>query len=423
MRRLLPLILAILSSSGADRLTIYPNKAFVTELKEVHGKVIDSLPATLDPLSLSVRCENSFYRYTDRKSLREALKALLKEGDEVQFLVGSGEKVERGVVRSVDPLIIEGKGRVFFNVNYLNLIFDRLPPEFSLKKRIELSEPHKSCEISYSMGGIRWESVYRLTLGQKRLGIKGSIQITNTTDYPFKRVKIGVVAGEGPNDEVIRGDGMKAISPQRRWAKSVAPAVEERGVAGFHHYAISGRWDLHPKEQLSIGYIDESVDYRWKIVTICNDLAYNSGTRRYRFNRTLTFRAPKPLPGGVATIYGDIPLGESYLPPSAQGEEVLLPLGKDFDLLLERRILFRQSDRHTLDLKVLYSISNGKGEGVETEVIEYLPYGQCTISTTQDYRHLDAQRVGFRSKVPPHSTIKFEVEYNCSRLKGKWRRN
>ena len=398
------LILLAATTLFATQMVIYQNQAFVSEDRSVKDGVIAPLPKRIVVDSIYLGCKAKGYRFIRKKDFKKVIKELLHIGDQVTF--ERNKQRYSGIVLSVDPLIIKTKERIFFKVSFFDLFIKDVPVGLVFMDHLELLQKDiNRCQINYLTGGIGWRSTYVAKLGH-RLHLQGYIKINNSSGSDYHRVKLKVLAG----------DLRQSVVPVRRAmvimdAAMAKPAVQQHAVAGYHRYDIDGVWDLPDGQEVSILYIDEDLPYKKKLIANCSDLSYNFGTRKYRFDQVVEFKAPKPLPGGNVRFYADGTfLGQSTMANRAEGEKVELTTGKHFDLLLTKQTLEFEDRKNFKQIKVRYIISNPTNKDQKLFIKEHL-FGNAHISTTQNYKKQDASTIVYNLVVPAKSKKSFTAQY------------
>ena len=401
--------LATLSTAlFASQMVVYPHFAYVKEKRSVQKGIIAPLPKTIIADSLHICSQKGFY-IRHRDDLRTFLKKNLKKGERVRFK--KGKEVLTGTILSVDPLIIQTPDRIVFKVDYLDIFYKKLPIKGAFEERIELLDRRlKRCEVEYLAGGVSWSSNYTAEVG-KKLHLQGYIRIQNSSGYDFKGLKLSVLAGD------VRSSSPRPIYPRRLYkgmvaAVEAAPAVTERSVEGYHRYDLSGKWDLYDGDDLWVPYVNEKVSYKKHLRCRCSDLGYNFGERQYRFDQVYEFKAPKALPKGKVRFFGkNTFLGEAFITNRAKDEKIELTIGKEFDLLLKKRVLFYESTKKRVETKVAYSIKNAKSVAVDVELKEHLPYSSYEIQSEKPYKKVNASTIVYTLQIPAKSTLTFQASY------------
>ncbi len=393
----------------AAQMVVYPNFAYVKEKRDVQKGIIAPLPRTINKDSVHVCGSKGFY-IRHKQDLRRLLKKSLHKGQKVRFR--KFKDVLIGTILSVDPLIIKTGDRIIFKVDYLDIIYDELPTLAVLEDRIELLDKSlRSCEVEYLTGGVRWSSNYIATAEDTKLHLQGYIRIQNSSGYDFKNLKLSVLAGD------VRSGPLRPTYPRRVYkgmvtSASEAATIKEESVEGYHKYELAGRWNLKDGDDLWAPYVDEKIDYKKILRCRCSDLGYNFRKREYRFDQIFEFTAPKALPRGKVRFYAQNTfLGEAFIPNRAKKEKVSVAVGKEFDLLLKKRVLEFDATKKRVQVEVEYSLKNAKNKMVEVEIEELLPFSNYRIQSEKNYKKRGAADIVYRIKIPANSKLTFKANY------------
>ena len=403
MRRVALLALAGVWLFGTEAV-IYDGFGYIRERRAVEGTILSPLPKRLVKDSLLLSCGRQGYRYHEAKSVDELIKDSLRPGEQVRFVRGKEELT--GKVLSVEPLVIQSGGRVFFDVGYRSIVVPSLDTS-RLKPHIELFVPAKSCELEFLSGGFDARAFYVARLGE-RLELAGYFAIQNRSGQDLADAKISVVMGD-------IGEGGVPVRPMRL-AAMAAPKVRQKGVRGLHRYDLAGRWELADGEEIVISYLHEHLPYNEVLEARMHDLATLRAGKEYRFERVVEFGAPAPMPSGEVRLYGEgLYLGKSGIAHTPKGEKVRLAVGRDFDVVLKKRARHRTETKRLLDLDVEYLLKNTKSKAVRVRLVERLPYSRYEIESDIPYKKLDASTIIFELLLEPGAQRRFAVRYRFAR--------
>ncbi len=397
------LLLTIASWLLATEITLYNDFAFVKEQREIQNHIISPLPNTIIPESIYIEELQGHFRFIpggfDREKL---LRSLLHKRVTFDYK----KKWERGEIISIDPIIIQGKERVYFDVAFKDLHIPKL--EIQTDPRLYIQEPAEGItELFYLMRGVKYKTIYNAKLA-KSLDLRGFIKIEDQSGYKFKQAKISIVAGDVKREE--------EYYPQRRYftkslrLEAMAPA-KPKSIQGLYKYEIPGKWDLQDKT--FIPFLHLNLPYVIAYKADFDDMEYDSGITKEKFRQILLFKPTKPLPSGTMSLYkSDLFLSELYIPNSAPNMVLRLELGKDFDLEAKRIVKKYKNTKKSFFAKMHYIVTNPKKEKVTVRIFEHLPWANMRIKSKQKYHKVNAFTISFVLTLLPQSSISFDVDYS-----------
>ncbi|MRI83428.1 MAG: hypothetical protein C6I00_03320 [Nitratiruptor sp.] len=397
------LLLATTTWLYAGQMVIYPNIAYIEETFKVEDGTIAPLPRTIIRDSIRLGCDTQAYRFIKAQTPEDLVKKSLKKGQKIAFF--HQKKRLTGTILSVDPLLIKAD-RIYWDVRYKDLVLKSFPLA-PLQSQLQLVGGDASvCDVGFLAGGIRWYSAYVAVLDGK-LELEGNIHIQNESGRDYENMRLAVVAGELKRRRLTP----RAVTAAIGVDTIEAAPVKHKEVMGYHRYDLRGRWDLKDRQELVVRYVHERLAYRHYLRLRSDDLRYNFGTRTYRFNQVVEFKAPKALPRGVVRFFAQGSfIGENYMPQSAKGEGVHLIIGKDFDLRLKKEVLAFFEDRHSIETTLRYTITNPKGKSVEISIEEDLG-SNWRAKSGKPYKKLDARTIAYELKIPAKSKLSFTATY------------
>ncbi len=395
------LLLTATTSIFATTLALYPDMAYVEEVRHVRHGVIAPLPRRIVEDSIYLGCDAKRFIF-DRGGFD--LKRVLHIGQEVEFL--HEKKRLKGTILSLDPLIVRAD-RLYFDLSFKDLLIKDLPSGYQLQPSLRLDTDSKSCKISYLVRGIGFESRYVIQVGEK-LHLQGYFDIKNESALRYENAKIRFLTGK-PNraERVVLRKSMAMSAPMIKAPKR---------IEGYFIYELPQRVTLR-KGRESLKFLDRELPYKEELVRVCDDLHYNFGTLSYKFDRKFTFEAPDTLPSALVRVYQKgLFLGEDYIADTPMGKWVSLRLGEDFEVTMTKKLKEYTNTKTTYRSVVEYTFTNPKPRSVELQVVEHLPTTTLRFSCKgMKCEKKDARSLLIRIEVPPRSSKKGFAIYQYSK--------
>lgn len=217
--------------------------------------------------------------------------------------------------------------------------------------------------LSYLSRGLTWKLYYTLEGGN----LTGWAALENNLGQVLEFKQVELVAGSVPVLEggfeppVPSAQALESRSATRE--KAMAEFVGEAG--GTYRYRLPGALTLQPG-QTELPFLQARVQptytWRWQSsFSSANEISFERGYR---------FAAPENLAGGLVSVREQgVFVGQSFLPETARGNPVLLPLGPDPEGKAERRIEVLAQSR----FRVSTTVRNPKRYGLEVELSESFP--------------------------------------------------
>ena len=349
------------------------------------------------------------------------------------------DTVERAKVLSVDQgLVLEIGGKIHTQVPG-RIVFDTLPEGLRVSPTLLMTvkgpvAKDLRAELSYLTSGLSWRTNYvaDFDADEKRLDLTGWATITNATGVDFKDTKVKLISGD---------INRSAPSPQiktmaRRGGPEVAMAmaapadgIQQQSLGSYHLYNIEKPLSLENNRTKQIAllggkgvavkqeYIVRGEPYFYQqqmperppvtqaesAITLKNDKAVGLGL---------------PLPAGVVRVYGQDEtgapqfLGESALNHTAEGGDVRIVVGRDFDVTSEReqKNFVRAGERIVLTTWRV-SLKNAKTKPVSVRVVEPFDGAWEITRETQAHDKANARMAEWTITVPAKGQA--DLEYTA----------
>jgi hypothetical protein len=359
-------------------------------------------------------------------------------GKEVTVLlpnpVGVGAPV-RARVLSADGPVFEIDGKIHTGL-VGRIVFDSLPEGLRATPTLMLSVTGAQgkdveAEFSYLTSGLSWRADYVMNYDADaaRMDLTGWATITNTTSVDFNEARLKLVAGDiarvyqpRPMAKEMRAQAMSAAAP-------MADGVSEGELDGSHIYNIARPTSLADKTTKQLSLLGAQGVPVTRELVVRNDQPYvymNAMPRQIMDNRAsieVTFKndaASKlgvALPGGVVRVYGMDDkgaaqfIGESRIDHKAQGSDVRIGLGRDFDVPVSREqtAFVRASDNIAVSAWKV-TVRNAKARPIKVRVIEPMPESWEITKESHPHQKTSAATTEWLLEVPGKGET--VLEYN-----------
>ncbi len=337
------------------------------------------------------------------------------------------ETTERAKVLAVaNGLVIEMNGKIHTG-SPGRIVFDRVPegvrssPTLLMKAR-GTAKRETEVDLSYLTSGLSWRADYvaQYDPDADQMDLKAWATITNTTGMDFKSANIKLVAGDvnrtapQPAPRVMRAMEMQMDAARAPMAKGVGA----EGLVAYHIYSLPDATTLNDRESKQLALLDgQGIAVERDLVARSQPHFYTSSLRgqtqdnradvQLTFTNNATAKLGVPLPAGTVRVYtrdaSGAPqfLGEGNIDHTAEGSEVSLALGSDFDVpvLREQTNYVRASDNITLTTWRI-TVRNAKSKAVTVRVVEQIPGSWEITKETAAHTKLNAAEAEWALQVP-----------------------
>lgn len=278
----------------------------------------------------------------------------------------------------------------------------------------------RTCEVSYQTGGLSWHAEYIANLNEKedQLSISGWASIENRSGKTYPNAKLKLVAGD-----IHRARGK--IQPMYRGALSAEMATDasfsEKAFFEYHLYTLPrpstiANNEIKQLELFSPAQAGVAKEYHYRA-----GVGATNVTVKLRFANSKDNGLGMPLPAGRVRIFkqdsdgSTLLLGEDNIQHTPRDEELLLTVGKVFDLVVkeitaDRRSLSKQVTEY--DYKI--TLKNRKDEDVSVFVRRSLGNDWEILQTSHDFKKISAGEIEMLIPVPASKevTVEFTVRYS-----------
>lgn len=278
-----------------------------------------------------------------------------------------------------------------------------VPPGLVLEVAAE-SPGKRDLRLTYQTDGLGWDAEYvgRYDDEARRLSLSLRANLVNDSGGDFDEAGVALIAGSVNR---ASGGAPRPMSMRAEFAKSSAD-VAAQAAFEYYRYVLPDTLTLASGQIRNVtlfGADDIEVEREYLVEGGWNGAGDTAGIHpviRLHFDN----RLGKPLPAGVARIYGvgnpPLLLGEDRIANTPKGEEVLLTLGRVFDITAERRVTDESRDGATRESTRRITVRNAKSKAVKVRIVEHLPGDWAIGSENLPHSKLDASRAAWIVGVP-----------------------
>lgn len=403
--------LAIPTSARKDiELTVYENDlALIKDRRAVTLPAADAAIA-FEGVSRNMQAETALLRVLEGPEIDVAEqvfdfdlvspqklleRSLGKEVTVVSINPATGkETAERARVLAVEGGLVLNIGGKIHTEAPGRIVFDTMPPGLRASPTLVLTVngtvgKESQAELSYLSGGLGWHADYvaEYDADAGRLDLNAWATIVNTAGVDFEKATIKLASATinraaPPQPKMMERVAMAAAAP------GYADGVSEQALGGFHLYDFGPKVDLGANETKQLAllsgrgiavkreYIVRGEPY-YSINQLPVSPPESEAESSISFKNDVAAKLGLPLPAGVVRVYGQDAsgapqfLGEDNIPHTAEGREVRLTLGREFDVtsIREQTNFIRASDNMTL-VSWRITVKNAKAKATPVRVIE-----------------------------------------------------
>ena len=331
------------------------------------------------------------------------------------------------ILRIGDEITFNYPGRFAFPELPENLI-----AKPTLVWMLDSDRDRQRLEVSYLTNSMNWKADYVMVIDENdALGdLTGWVTLTNQSGATYENAQLKLVAGD-----VQRLGGRNEMMKAARMAADVAEEeyFGEEAFFEYHLYTLGRPTTLKNNEQKQVTLLEASR------FDVDKHLIFYGAAHYYRgqyghvvsnqkvgvfldFENSEQNRLGMPLPAGVVRVYKEDSsgaqqfIGEDRIDHTPRDETVRIKMGDAFDVVGDRR----QMDWSALGSCVSESswevhLRNHKDEEVEVEVVEPIGGEWRILSSTHQWKKLDAHTFNFMVKIPARGEEK--INY---RVRVRW---
>ena len=348
------------------------------------------------------------------------------------------ELSNRALVLGVtDGLVVQMNGRIQTNPPG-RVVYDGLPPGMHATPSLSLTVAgtpgqDMESELSYLTGGLSWRADYVLQYDPDagRMDLNAWASVTNTTNLDFKDAKLKLVTGQVSRD-MGRPPSPKFQAPMAMEARAAAgplqDGVSQEGLVGNHIYTMPRATTLAANETKQLSLLSaQNVAVKRENVVRSQPVVFQQNTRErpqttavgieLTFKNDASAKLGAPLPAGTMRVYSvdqqGAPqfIGENRVEQAAEGADVTLQAGRDYDLpvLREQLNFVRASDNITLSVWRI-TVKNTTAKPAVVRVIEAIPGAWEITRESQTHTKSDAGTAEWALQIPAKGQV--VLEYN-----------
>jgi len=298
------------------------------------------------------------------------------------------------------------------------VVFDKIPSGLSntpiLKTRIKVNHNGvKNIGLIYLTKGFSWNANYVANIvDDKFLNLLGNVSIKNNSGSNYKKINLNLVAGDV---NVVREDSIQPMLLAKRGIMNnmVDSAVIDspESLNGNYIYKLPYVTDINDGEIKQISFINSTkVKYNKDNEIISslylaeekNSFRDINPTITYSFNNSKESGLGEPLPKGKISFYDKDSraemqfIGESLIPNRTQGQDIVLKIGKNFDIFAsgefekiekvgERKYKKNVDDtcvtvENSYIFDIVYSVTNSAKYDQNVSLKQYFPLSAEIVS-------------------------------------------
>ncbi len=296
---------------------------------------------------------------------------------------------------------------------------------------LDVAEPVQTLRLAYLAGGLDWSASYTMQVAsdERSARLDGYASISNGSGARFGDTEILLLAGDvnvaAPRRQVYRAmDAMVA-------AEAVAAPLDmqEEAFGDYHLYTAAESLTLEPGESRRIRLMGGDALPVVKEYALMSSVSPRQRQAepqaatvavRYRVARSIeTELGAGPLPAGTVRIYkpddaGRLQLlGMARIANTPAGQELLLPIGRAFDVTAVRsQTGFRRIANNERESDWSVTLTNASERQTTVQVIERIGGDWTILSSSHDAQIMSAAAVRFDVAVPAGGEA--ELRYSVS---------
>lgn len=296
---------------------------------------------------------------------------------------------------------------------------------------LRVDRPLDGLRLAYLTRGMSWSSSYTMIVApdDASAGIDGYAAVSNGSGTGYEEAEVQLLAGTvnvngGGTPRPMAAQEMRAMAD----VAAGAPQISGEAFSGYHLYDVDVPITLHAGSSRRIRLLGARSVPVTREYVLPGQVNYRQQTReprpeeafiRYRVERPEgTSFADLPLPGGPVRMYrpddeGRLQLlGGDAIPNTPAGEEVLLTVGRAFDIQGTRtQTAYERPGEDLYESAWRIELVNRSDERVVVQVVESIQGDWEILQSSHEPQPLSASRVRFDVPVPAdgEATLTYRV--------------
>ena len=317
------------------------------------------------------------------------------------------------ILRIGDEITFNYPGRFAFPELPQNLI-----AEPTLVWMLDSGRDRQRLEVSYLTQSLNWKADYVMVVDENDAvgDLTGWVTLTNQSGATYENATLKLVAGDV--QRVSGRDEMMKMAVRAAEMEAADAAFGEEAFFEYHLYTLGRPTTLRNNEQKQVTLLEASGFDVDKHLIFYGAAYYYRGQYGHvvsnqkvgvflEFENAEQNRLGMPLPAGVVRVYKEDSsgaqqfIGEDRIDHTPRDEKVRIKMGDAFDVVGDRR----QMSWSALGSCVSESsweidLRNHKDEDVEVEVVEPIGGEWTILSSTNQWKKLDAHTFTFDVGIP-----------------------
>lgn len=310
---------------------------------------------------------------------------------------------------------------------------DNLIAKPTLLWLLDSRETRQRLEVSYLTNELNWKADYVFVINEDdtRGDLTGWVTLTNQSGATYQNAQLKLVAGDVQRvtPRARREMQMDAV---RAGIAQEAAFVEE-SFFEYHLYTLQRPTTLAQNEQKQVTLLESpGVGVQKRLIFYGQPYYYRGSYGQVMSNQKvgvyLDFRNSEnnrlgmPLPKGIVRVYkadgtgAQQFIGEDQIDHTPRDERVRIKMGEAFDVVGDRRQMeYRVVSSCVSESSWEIELRNHKDDATEVQVVEPVGGDWEILSSSHEWRRVDARTFTYTVNVAGRGTVK--IEY---RVRVRW---
>ncbi|MHB2150717.1 DUF4139 domain-containing protein [Calditrichota bacterium LG25] len=270
--------------------------------------------------------------------------------------------------------------------------------------------------LTYLTRGLKWRADYvgRLKDDDQQLQLACWVTIENRSGRAYNNARLKLMAGEL---NIVRDVFQRKSMVNRLMATAATreSQFEEKEFFEYHLYTLEGRTTLLNNQIKQIQLFPETA-VKVKKSFVVTSYAPQKVEVKIKFKNSKQNNLGIPFPAGKVRLYKEDGqdlefIGEDTIEHTPRNEEILLTVGRAFDLVSKRNVLkterpSKEKEKRTIE----YVLRNHKKQDVLVEIIEYVPSYRQVELLSSNFEALETKANYLKFKIPVKAGGKNRLE-------------